>query len=377
MKYRKLGKTGIECSLLGFGCMRLPEKKVRNKTVVDRDTAIAIIRRGIDLGINYVDSAYFYHGGESEVVLGQALKDGYRKKVYLSTKLPTGRVNEPYDFDRLLDEQMKKLDVDSIDFYHFHYLNQNLFDEKVKGMKLIDRMQKAKAEGLIEHIAFSFHDKPEVLKQIIDTGWFESMLVQYNLLDRSNEDMIQYAREKGLGVTVMGPIGGGRLGEPSKAIQELLPNKNFSSPEIALKFVFSNPYITCALSGMGTLEMVEENARIASSDHLLTNEELQQMNVLADEYKAQSKLYCTECKYCMPCPNEVNIPLNFKLMNYYRIYNIPEYARQQYQLIGKVDWMPGKTADACTECGECEPKCPQKIPIIEQLKQVAEVFEER
>lgn len=374
MIYRKFGETGVKLSALGFGCMRLPEKQVGEKKVIDQDLAIKMIRQGIDAGINYVDTAYFYHNGESEIVLGKALKHGYREKVYLSTKLPTGEVEETGDFDRLLNEQLRKLDVETIDFYHIHHLNKKLFEEVFLGMNLLERTEKAKADGKIRHLSFSFHDKPDVLGQIIDSGHFETMLVQYNLLDRSNEKMIQRAAEKGMGVVVMGPVGGGRLGEPSEAIQQLLPERQFSTAEIALRFVLSNPHVTTALSGMSNLKMVQENTKVASTEARLSLTELEQIKKLTKEYKALAELYCTGCGYCMPCPNEVNIPLNFKLMNYVRIYNIPDHALSQYAYIGKVGWLPGKTADACIECGECEPKCPQNIPIIAQLKEVAATF---
>jgi predicted aldo/keto reductase-like oxidoreductase len=374
MLYRQLGQTGIKLSALGLGCMRLPEQWVDGKKAIIQDQAIKMIRHGIDAGINFVDTAYFYHGGHSEIVLGKALKDGYREKIYLSTKLPTGEVNATADFDRFLDDQLRKMEVETIDFYHFHHLNKSLFEDKVIGMNLIDRAEKAKAAGKIQHLSFSFHDTPEVLKQIIDSGFFASMLVQYNLLDRSNEEMLQYAAEKGLGVVVMGPVGGGRLGEPSVAIQKLLPERQFSTAEIALRFVFSNPHITTALSGMSNIQMVDENCQVAANISKLSPAELERITTLTAEYRALANLYCTGCGYCMPCPNEVNIPLNFNLMNYVRVYNIPEHALLQYQYIGRVGWLPGKTAAACVECGECEPKCPQKIPIIAQLKEVDATF---
>ncbi|MBN2089499.1 aldo/keto reductase [candidate division KSB1 bacterium] len=374
MKYRQFGKTNIKLSVLGFGAMRLPEIKIGEKMVADEEKSIELIRYAIDSGINYIDSAYFYHQGRSENIVGQAIKDGYRDRVYISTKIPTGEIQQPDDFERFLDEQLKRLNIETIDFYHFHYLNQKLFEEKIQKMHLIERAERAKVEGKIRHIAFSFHDKPEVLKMIIDSGWFESMLVQYNMIDRSNEAMIQHAAEKGMGITIMGPIGGGRLGEPSPAIKELIPERKLSSAEIALKFVFANPNVDCTLSGMNSIQMVKQNILTASENNRLTEQEIERINTLVQEYQSLANLYCTGCNYCMPCPQQVNIPLNFRLMNYYRVYQIPEYAQKEYGMIGKVQWLPGKTADYCIACGECEPKCPQHIPIINQLQEVVRVL---
>lgn len=370
MLYRDFGKTGLKLSLLGFGCMRLPEKEVRRKIVVDREEAIRIIRRGIDLGINCVDTAYGYHGGESEIAVGMALEGGYREQVILSTKSPMWDIHTREDYDRILDEQLRKLKTGFLDIYYFHSVDRNFFKEKILKMKLLDRARKALEEGKIRHIAFSFHDTPEVLKEIIDTSLMEGMLVQYSLIDRANERMIEYAKEKGLGVAVMGPVGGGRLAKAPEAIERLF-SKNFSSiVEMALRFVFSNPNVTTALSGMGSMKMVEENVNAASSARSLTREEMACAERAAQVYKELCDLYCTGCGYCMPCPNGVNIPLNFNIMNEYRVFKARARAQGQYRAIGKFPTLPGKPASECTVCGECEGKCPQHISIIEQLKEV-------
>jgi len=374
MLYREFGKTGFNISALGFGAMRLPEKEFNGKKIFDHEESIRVIRKGIDLGINYIDSAYGYCNYESETIVGKALKDSYRKKVKISTKFPTWSAKGPEDFEKCLDEQLKKLDTDKIDFYHFHSLNEKNWNEIVMKFNLIDCALKAKEEGIIDHLSFSFHDNPEVLKKIIDSGFFESMLVQYNILDRSNEEMLAYATSKGLGVAIMGSVGGGRLGENSEAIMKMAPDFIRSTPELALRFVLSNPNVHCALSGMNTIEMVDENIATASSARTLTIEELETINRISKIYKEKSDLNCTYCKYCMPCPNGVNIPLNFRFYNYYQIYELKNFAREQYSLIGKLPWYEGKCASECIECGECEPKCPQKIPIIKQLKETDKVL---
>lgn len=368
MQYRRFGNTGATISRLGFGAMRLPQTKVDGQTVYDHEEGIRVIHKAFELGVNYIDTAPYYCDTESEIIVGKALK-GWREKVYLSTKNPI-EDDSGLHYRERLESSLKKLDTDRIDFYHMWGINWETFEQKinVKDGPLMQAM-KAKDEGLIGHISFSFHDKPENMIRLIDTGFFETVLCQYNMLDRSNEQAINYAQEKGLGVVVMGPIGGGRLGVPSEVIRKLIPGGAKSSAELALRFVFSNPDVTCALSGMGSEAMVEENARVASNEAELSAEEVVALNEAMEQNKKLAELYCTGCSYCMPCPNEVNIPLNFQLMNYHRVYGLTEYARQEYQKIGSVDWMPGKPADACIECGECEEKCPQKLQIRDQLRE--------
>lgn len=370
MQYREFGNTGIKISALGFGAMRLPEIEENGTYRIDEEQALAVITRAFELGVNYIDTAYGYCHGNSEIVVGKALK-GWRDKVYLSTKMPTWLVKDKGDYRRFLEEQLQKLDVDYIDFYHFHALSQERWENFVLKYDLFDEAQKAKEEGLIKHISFSFHDEPEVLKQLVDVGIFSSLLCQYNLLDRANEEAIAYAREKGLGVVIMGPVAGGRLAASSKTIQQLLEGRSVSTPELALRFVLANENVSCALSGMNTIEMVEENAATASLDTLLSEAEVERIKEAMEENRRLADLYCTGCDYCMPCPQEVNIPLNFRLMNYHRVYGLTEYARAQYQKIGTTENLKGKKAEDCIECGICETKCPQNLEIRKQLKETA------
>jgi uncharacterized protein len=375
MIYKDFGRTGMKISALGFGAMRLPSASVGGKNVIDVEESVRIIHRAFELGVNYIDSAPYYCDGESEAIVGKALKawrsGGAKEKVYVSTKNPIEN-NSGADWFKRLEKSLAKLDLDSIDFYHMWGINWSTWENSINVKDgALGAAIKAKREGLIKHISFSFHDAAENLPKLIDTGGFETMLVQYNLLDRTNEAGIAHPKEQGLGVIVMGPVGGGRLGSPSPTIQALMPGKRASSPEIALRFVLSNPAVDCALSGMGSLAMVEENARIASNSAPLSAAEIEGINASMAENKKLEGLYCTGCNYCMPCPAGVNIPLNFQLMNYHRVYKITDYAREQYGMIGKVDWMKGKPASDCAECGECEPKCPQKLEIRKQLKETA------
>lgn len=373
MQYRTLGETGVSISTLGFGAMRFPQIECNGKQIFDTDESIKIMRRAYELGVNYIDTAPYYCNGESEVIVGKAIKD-IRDKVYLSTKNPIEDASGEHFMERL-EKSLKKLDTDYIDFYHMWGINWEQFVEKINVKNgPLEFAQRAKVQGIIKHISFSFHDKPENMIKLIDTGYFETVLCQYNMLDRSNEAAIAHAHENGLGVVVMGPVGGGRLGEPSPVIQKLIPGGSKSSAELALRFVISNPNVACALSGMGSLEMVEQNAQTASNIAELTAKEIESINLAMEQNKKLADLYCTGCNYCMPCPQDINIPLNFQLMNYHKVYGLTEHAKNSYQQIGKVDWMKGKQASECIDCGICEEKCPQKLSIREQLKETAKTL---
>jgi len=358
--------------------MRLPTLKPGEPTI-DREAAIQLIRKGIDAGINYIDTAYPYHDKESEIVVGLALKDGYREKITLATKCPVGTLDftKSEHFDKYLDEQLAKLDVDYLDFYLFHGLDAKTFREKVLSLNLLERAQVAKDKGKIKHLAFSFHDEPGVIKEIVGTGAFDLMLVQYNILDQINEEMIAYAAEKGLGVAIMGPVGGGRLaGTPPESMRQWLSDDRNDFVDLAFKFVLSNPNVSVALSGMGSNDMLDDNINLMSNEeyNMLLGDEKERIEQIATKFKELTDLVCTSCKYCMPCPNEVNIATIFESLIKYQIYNQKEEAKRFYALIGKAEWVPGENATACIECGECLEKCPQKIPIIEQLKEAHQIL---
>jgi predicted aldo/keto reductase-like oxidoreductase len=373
MQYRKFGNTGVNISALGFGAMRLPQKDADGKAILDYDEGIRIIHRAFELGVNYIDTAPYYCNNESEIVVGKALK-GIRDKVYLSTKNPIEDASGEH-YRQRLENSLKKLDTDYIDFYHMWGISLDSYKQSIDVKDgPLEQALRAKEEGLIKHISFSFHDKPENMIKLIDTGVFETVLCQYNLLDRSNEAAIEYAHQKGLGVVIMGPVGGGRLGAPSEVIQKLLPQRNISSAETALRFVISNNNVTCAISGMGSMQMVEENARVASNVSQLSEKEIELIKAMLSQNKKLAELYCTGCNYCMPCPNEVNIPYNFQLMNYHKVYKLTDFAKQEYQRIGIDEWIKGKKAEECIECGLCEEKCPQKIKIRDQLRETAAVL---
>lgn len=373
MIYRNFGKTGVKISRIGFGAMRLPEKRVNNTSVLDMEEAVRIMQLGFAAGINYVDTAYFYHDGQSEVAVGKALK-GWRDKVTLSSKSPGHLIKKPGDYRRILEEQLTRLQEDAIDFYHFHGIGYDGFmsiDQKAGWLK---EAEQAKSEGLIKHICFSFHSAPDDLIKLVDLGHFESVLCQYNFLDRSNEQGIAYAHEKGLGTIVMGPVGGGRIAGLPKAIRDEagLPFEN--NIEMAFRFVLANPDVDCALSGMGSQQMVEENLQYARNATALTPNEVEQINALMHKLRKMADLYCTGCKYCLPCPVDIQIPQIFDLYNYYTVYGLKDHACGTYAQYGISPWLPKVKADACTECGACEERCPQHIAIRAQLKEAHRLF---
>ncbi|MDA3809782.1 MAG: aldo/keto reductase [Spirochaetaceae bacterium] len=368
MIYRPLGNTGMDISSLGFGCMRLPMIEKNEKKIIDQEQVNEMFKKAIDLGVNYFDTAWFYNNELSEAAVGIALKE-VRNDVYISSKSPGHLIKKPGDYRRTLETQLKRLDTDFIDLYHFHGIGYDNFLEIDKNSGWLEEAEKAKSEGLIKHIAFSFHDKPENMIKLIDMGHFESVLCQYNVIDQSNGSAMKYASEKGLGVIVMGPLGGGRVsGLPAELTKSLNINVK-SNSELALRFVFSNPHIDCALSGMENMSMLLENAAVSEQRSELSSEEAASITSVMNENSKLSDLYCTGCNYCMPCPEEVNIPHIFRMMNYYKVYNIKDFAQKGYAEIGNNEWVKGNRADSCTECGICETKCPQKIEIREQLKE--------
>ncbi len=366
MQYKDFGKTGKKVSRLGFGAMRLPMVRVGDEEHVDEEQAIAIIHRAFEAGVNYLDTAVMYCGGESQPVCGKALK-GWRDKVSIATKIPLDRVNTVDDYWKILEDSLKKLDVDTIDFYHFHGIGWDAYNNKVLPLGLDKAMQSAKEQGMINHISFSFHDKPENMIKLVDTGLFESILCQYNIFDQANAASIAYAHEKGLGIVNMGPVGGGRLSYNSSKLSAAMDRAVTGTPEIALRFCMSNPNIDCVLSGMGNMDMVEQNIAVASAeDNTLSAKELEQIAAITNQVK--ELLYCTGCNYCQPCPADIKIPFILAQYNNIKVYDMEELARKQLALVGTHPWH-GKSIDECTDCGACESACPQKIKIRDMMKE--------
>ncbi|MCL1863360.1 MAG: aldo/keto reductase [Defluviitaleaceae bacterium] len=370
MILNEFGKTGIKMSALGFGAMRLPMRGEGDKIEINDDLAIPMMHRAFELGVNYIDTAPYYCEKLSEAAVGRALRSWKGNKIYVSTKNPIENESAD-DWLKRLETSLKNLDLPSIDFYHFWGINLQGFKswEKLQNGPL-QAAERAKNEGLIKHISFSYHDSAENLRYIIDSGRFESVLIQYNLLDRSNEENIAYAKEKGLGTVIMGPVGGGKLGAPSDIIRGLLKEKPASTAEMAMRFVLANPTVDIALSGMSTLAHVEENAKISSRGGSLDDTEIAQVKKMMDENKKLAQLYCTSCDYCKPCPKDINIPHLFGLMNNHRVYELTEHSVASYNnVIRGKEWVKSASPADCTKCGVCEEKCPQKLPIIKQLEE--------
>lgn len=375
MNYRKFGNTGEEISALGFGCMRFPELEVEGKKIVDMDKTDEMLAKAYEQGVNYFDTAPYYCSSNSEAALGHGVK-AFREKVLLSSKFPTEVAKKPGDFRRQLETTLKRLDTQYLDFYHFWGINKGSFDNIIMKQDLLKDAQLAKEEGLIRHISFSFHDAPEVIKYIIDTSEsygvpMESMLVQYNLLDRSNEEMLTYAQLKGLGTVAMGPVGGGRLAAPTELYAKLTGEKSVPTYELAFKFVLGNPDLNCALSGMENLDMVMKNTALASGSTSFSEEEWKKLGDAMEQIKKFSELYCTGCKYCQPCPVGIEIPRIFNMFTYHNVYGLTDHAKHMFK-----DYVEkgGKLREACVNCGMCESKCPQHLKIREELDKVEAIF---
>jgi len=377
MQYRRFGQLDWQGSALGFGCMRLPTKGGDHSNI-DEPEATRMLHYAIEHGVSYLDTAYSYHGGNSEQFLGQALKGGYRDKVKLATKLPTWLVQSREDFDRYLDEQLRKLQTDRIDFYLFHGLNGKRWPQ-MRDLGVLVRAEQALADGRIGHLGFSFHDAYEVFKQIIDATKWTFCQIQYNYMDVNNQagtQGLQYAADKGLAVVIMEPILGGRLVDPPQPILDLWNTaaKKRTPADWALQWIWNQPEVSVVLSGMSTMEQVEGNVASAhvSGVNTLTKVELALVEQVRARYQELCPIPCTQCGYCMPCPNGVNIPRNLELYNGGKIYDKPGAARESYNV-----WLPeNERASACLDCDECEDKCPQSIPISEWMPRIHQVLGE-
>lgn len=376
MQYRKFGRTNETISILGFGCMRLPVLN-QDSSQIDEAKATEMIRYAIDHGVNYVDTAYPYHEKMSEPFVGRALRDGYREKVNLATKLPSWLIQTREDMDRYLNEQLQKLQTDHIDFYLVHALNKTTWN-KLKDLGIREFLDAAIADGRIRYAGFSFHDGLDLFKKIVDAYDWTFCQIQYNFIDenyQAGREGLDYAAERGLGVIIMEPLRGGRLADGiPNAVQTIWDQADIkrSPVEWGLRFLWDNPSIGIVLSGMTQMEHVVENVRIAGEalPQSLTTKEKDLIAAARDIYHAKIKVNCTTCQYCLPCPVGVSIPNCFTRLNGAYMFDDIEAAKALY-----LSMAPQQRASACVECGRCETLCPQHIPIRSKLKDAASLFE--
>jgi hypothetical protein len=377
MNYRKFGKDKDKVSILGFGCMRLPvvDNKYEN---INEAEATMMLRYAIDKGVNYIDTAYPYHGGNSETFLGKALKNGYRDKVFIATKSPSWLIEKHEDLDRFLDEQLLKLQTDYIDYYLLHALNKKYWNNYLK-LNVFDFVNRALKSGKIRNIGFSFHDEYEVFEEIINYYKWDFCQIQLNYYDEDYQaglKGLKLAGSKGIDVVIMEPLRGGRLATnvPNEVQEVFDSSKSFhSAAGWALRYLWNYDEVKVILSGMNNYEHIDDNIDEASiaKVNMLGDEEKSIIKKVKDIYKSRIKVDCTNCKYCMPCPHGVNIPGCFELYNNASVFDAFEQYKKWYRLGMK----PEEWASCCQECGLCESKCPQNIEIINELKRVAEYFE--
>ncbi len=370
MKMRKIEKLGIEVSAFGVGCMRFPMTTVDGVEVVDESISTPAIRYAIDNGVNYMDTAYVYSNQKNETALGHALRDGYREKVYVATKLPTWACNTREDMDRILDESLARLETDYIDFYLVHALNKDSW-QKIYDLGVLDFMDKAKASGKIRYACFSFHDNYETFKTILEAYDWDMCQIQFNFMDVENQaglKGLKLAGERGVPVVIMEGLLGGKLANAPDNVQALYdswPEKR-SPVEWAFRWLCNFPEVATVLSGVTNLEMTKNNLEIFDrcETGIMREEELALIDKVREAYLSRTKIGCTGCRYCMPCPNEVDIPGIFSTWNDLSLYgqNLAGNRRYAKKL------SEGKGADKCIECGACEGVCPQQLSIIESLK---------
>jgi hypothetical protein len=378
MLYRSMKKAEPRLSILGFGCMRLPMKE---NGQIDERQATKMLRYAIDNGVNYVDTAYVYHNGESEPFVGRALQGGYREKVNLATKLPSWMIKSREDMDKYLDEQLKRLQTDHIDFYLVHGLMKPFWD-KLRPLHVTEFLDQAIDDGRIRYAGFSFHDELGLFKEIVDSYDWDFCQIQYNFMDeqyQAGTEGLRYAAGKGLGIVVMEPLRGGMLSKEIPVISDVWNSApaSHSPTEWALRWVWSHPEVTVVLSGMSDCDQVVQNIAYADKGipDSLSRTELDLFEKIKTEYGKRITVPCTGCKYCMPCPSGVSIPECFEMYNTACMFDAPEVAKFNYDIVlgGMLSGKP-EFASQCQECGECLEKCPQKLPIQDHLKEVAKYF---
>lgn len=367
MEMRKMERLGVEASLLGYGCMRLP---VREDGKIDEEKATALLEKGLANGINYIDTAYPYHNGESESFVGKVLKNHPRDSFYLATKMPSWEIHKVEDVDRIFAIQLDRLQTNYVDFYLIHAIGRDKWRELVS-LGVVEHLEQMQKDGKIKYLGFSFHDSYEAFEEIINYRDWDFCQIQLNYMDVNEQAGMkgyELATKKGVPLVIMEPVKGGSLASFADDIMEKF-NKvrpGASAASFALRFLGSLPGIKVILSGMTTMEQLDDNLKTFSPFEPLSKEEQDVITEVVDLMNSRIQNGCTGCRYCMPCPAGVNIPGCFKAWNTYHMF-------QNYNVV-KMEWErfigPTGQAKNCVECGKCEKACPQKLSIREDLKKV-------
>lgn len=377
MQYRNFGKHDLKVSALGFGCMRFPTLGDPGK--IDEAEATRMLRYAIDKGVNYIDTAWPYHSETSETLVGKALSQGYREKVYLATKSPVFLIKDPAEYDQYLERQLEKLQTDHVDFYLLHALDKKKWQQCLEH-NIFDFISRAKAQGKIKYMGFSFHDELSVFKEIVDAYDWDFCQIQYNYMNeeyQAGREGLRYAAAKGMAVVIMEPLLGGRLATTGnsalQAIWEQAPVQR-TPAEWGLSWLWNQPEVSVVLSGMSAMEQVEENVRIAgeATVNSLSEAELAVIRKAKEYYLAQTKVECTGCGYCAGCPAKIKIDSIFELYNSAYMYAEQQRTRQAYQR------MTAKELDFshCLDCGQCEAVCPQHLEVRRHLRDFHKEFSE-
>ena len=376
MQYRDFGKLNIKASAFGLGCMRFPMKEVNGEMVIDEENAIRVVREAIDGGVTYVDTAYVYSGKKNEALVGKALRDGYREKVYLATKLPVYLCEKPEDMEKFLDEQLKNLETDHIDFYLLHALNRERW-ESIKAMGACEFLDEMKKKGKIRYACFSFHDEYPVFEEILNAYDWDMCQIQFNYMDIENQAGLKgllLAGEKNIPVVIMEGLLGGKLANAPDNVLAVFDEykEKRSAAEWAFRYLCNFPQIATVLSGVVNPEQTADNLRIFDlvKPNAMSEEELRLIDRAREAYLSRIKVGCTGCAYCMPCPMGVNIPKIFKLYNENSLYGEMSGAKSGYKRLVK----NGEGAERCVSCRKCEKVCPQGFSIPENLKAAAEAL---
>lgn len=360
MKYRPLGKTGLQVSSLAMGCMRLPEQ--------NPELSAQVVDAAIAAGVNYFETARGYVNGRCQHLTAPGLR-GRSRGLIVSGKAGINAETTAESYRKEIDLQLEILGVDYLEFFQVGWFGYDRLEMLTKAGGALEALDKARSEGIIGHIGFTGHDAPDNFTKLIETGIFDSLTIPYNLLNRAYTSTIKRAGELGVGVIAMCPVAGGMLASPSPQLQQIIEGGAETTAAAALQFVLANPDVSCACSGMHTMEMLAENVATVEAFEGASIDDHARMVRILDEFHALGEQFCTSCGYCMDCPEGVDIPTNFRLFNMARVYGLDEWARAQYS-----GMEVGKRAAACIHCGSCVPKCPNQLPIMEQLAEVHSVL---